>query len=61
MNKTKPFYLSKTYIANFIVAFIFLVPEKYKGFVLSPEVQTLTFALINFILRAITKDKITLT
>lgn len=61
MNQSKPFYLSKTYISNLILASAFLIPEKYRGFAISPEVQTIAFAVMNFALRAVTKDKVTLT
>lgn len=60
MNNSKAFYLSKTYWVNLILACAFLIPEKYRGFAVSPEVQALVFTGINFILRALTKDRVTL-
>lgn len=58
--QSKPFYLSKTYWVNLVMLLVVFIPEQYKPIAMSPEVQALGFAVVNFILRAVTKDKVTL-
>lgn len=56
----KRWYLSKTLAIN-AVAFIALVLQaKYGKEVLSPEVQGMIIAAINFVLRCLSQDKLTL-
>ncbi len=57
---SKPIYQSKTYWANIIMAGAVLLPEQYRPFAMSPEVQALMFMGVNLILRAVTKDKVSL-
>jgi hypothetical protein len=58
--KSKPFYYSKTYWANIIMAGAVILPEQYKPLAMSQEVQAIMFLVVNGILRAVTEDKVTL-
>lgn len=53
----KKFYQSKTFWAN-VIAIIGLSAQIKYGYVVSPEIQTLTLALINLVLRSYTKQPI---
>jgi hypothetical protein len=55
----KPFYQSKTFWINVIAMASLAVQCKY-GFIISPEEQVAVLGVINLILRAITKEEITL-
>lgn len=55
----KPIYKSKTFWVNAIAVASMLVQAKY-GFVVSPEEQLCVLGVINLILRAVTKEEITL-
>ncbi len=62
MNEVKkPIYLSKTFWTNVIlvVALPFL-PESIKSLVSSPEALGSIFAIVNVVLRLVSKDKVTL-
>ena len=54
----KKFYLSKTFWVN-ILAVIALVIQSQFGYVISPETQVSILAVLNILLRAITKTEIT--
>lgn len=58
--QSKPFYLSKVYWTNILMAGVCLLPEQYRGFALSADVQALAFTGVNLVLRAVTKDNLTL-
>ena len=60
MEPTKSPLLSKTLWINVIMAALAFVPVANTWVVAHPEVTMLFFAGVNFLLRLITKDKITL-
>lgn len=51
----KRWYTSKTLWIN-LIAVIALLVQSYTSFVISPEIQTAALALINFVLRLVTKQ-----
>ena len=53
----KPWYKSKTIWVN-LVAFIGLITQSQMGFVIDAETQVGIIAVINLILRAITKEQL---
>lgn len=53
----KRFYLSKTFWVN-VIALIALVVQSLTTFVLSPEAQVSILAVVNVLLRLITKEPI---
>lgn len=53
----KKFYLSKTLWVNVVAAVAIAVQTKY-GFAIGPEYQTIIVALLNLVLRSVTKEKI---
>lgn len=58
---TKPWYLSKTLWTNFILTvLVFIVPESIGQYLRNPEILAGTFAVVNFLLRFITKKEITI-
>jgi len=54
---SKKFYLSKTFWIN-ILAIVALIIQTQTGFVFSPEAQVSVLALLNIVLRAVTKAPI---
>jgi len=57
--ETKKFYESKTFWVNIIAMVALVIQEKY-GFVIAPEEQVAVIAIINLVLRAITKKPLEL-
>jgi len=57
MIELKKWYKSKTLWANIIYLIALLVQEKY-GFIISVEEQLAVLAIINLILRAVTKEEL---
>lgn len=58
--ESKPAYLSKTVWTNLILMVILpFLPESAKSFV-TPENVSYLFVAVNFLLRIISKDKVTL-
>jgi len=57
MIELKKWYKSKTLWANIIYLIALLVQEKY-GFIISVEEQLAILAIINLILRAVTKEEL---
>jgi len=57
MIELKKWYKSKTLWANIIYLIALLVQEKY-GFIISIEEQLAVLAIINLILRAVTKEEL---
>jgi hypothetical protein len=57
---TKPAYLSKTIWGNLLVALLPLVPGLEEIFKVNPWLHEGLFLAANFVLRAVTKDKLTL-
>lgn len=55
MNNTKAWYLSKTLWLNVIAVLALLLQTRF-GFVIDPETQTALLAVVNVILRAITRQ-----
>jgi len=55
VDETKPWYYSKTLWVNFI-ALLALLIQAMSGFVVAPEEQAAIIVVINLILRAITKQ-----
>jgi len=60
MSGTKPFYLSKTLWIN-VIAVMALLFQLKLGFLISPEEQIAILAVINLIVRAITKEELSFT
>ncbi len=58
--ETKPIYLSKTVWANVILAAAAFIPAVNEYLQANPEILGLGFALVNTLLRLITKDKVEL-
>ncbi len=59
MNNQKEVWKSKTFWVNIIALVVFLIQIIWdKNFVIPPEVQGSILAVINFILRLITKEEI---
>ena len=58
MNPTKPWYLSKTLWINGL-AFIGMIVQSTTGFIVDPAIQATALAVINFIVRLITKKELT--
>jgi hypothetical protein len=57
----KPWYLSKTLWTNIIMGvLVYVLPENLAGPLKSPEVVAGIFSGINFVLRIVTKDKLTI-
>lgn len=54
----KKFYLSRTFWVN-ILAVIALIVQSQFGYIISPETQVSILAVLNILLRAITKTEIT--
>jgi len=57
--ETKKFYESKTFWVNIIAMVALIIQAKY-GFVVAPEEQVAALAIINLVLRAITKKPLEL-
>lgn len=55
----KPWYKSKTLIANLIAAIALFVQSEY-GFVVDPQVQGYLLVVINSVLRLVTKEEVSL-
>ena len=55
--ESKKFWLSKTFWIN-ILAIAALIIQTQTGFVFSPEAQVSVLALLNIVLRAVTKSPI---
>jgi hypothetical protein len=60
LSETKPFYLSKTLWIN-IIAVMALLFQLKLGFLIAPEEQIAILAVINLIVRAITKEELSFT
>lgn len=57
---TKPVYLSKTIWSNLIIALLPLFPVVSEIFKANPWLHESIFLVANLVLRAVTKDKLTL-
>ncbi len=61
METQKPIYLSKTFWTNVIMVILLpFMPESIKSYLSSPEALATVFAIVNVVLRLISKDKVTL-
>lgn len=59
MNNQKEFWKSKTFWINTIAMIVFLVQIFWdQNFIIQPQVQGAILAVINFILRLVTKEEI---
>lgn len=54
----KSLWLSKTFWVNIIAIIAIIIQYKFTGFVLTPEIQASILAVVNIILRLITKKEI---
>ncbi len=61
MENLKPFYLSKTFWTNVLMfVVVYFLPESIKPMIQNPETLASIFAVVNIILRFVTKDKVTI-
>jgi hypothetical protein len=54
---TKPWYTSKTLWTNIIASVAFFVQAQF-GWVVSPDLQVQALAILNIVLRAVTKSSL---
>ena len=53
----KKWYLSKTFLVNFLAAIAIAVQGQY-GFIIPPESQAYAIVGLNFLLRLVTKEQV---
>lgn len=59
MNESKKFWQSKTFWVNVLSA-LGIIVQSQTGFIIDPSIQALGLTVVNGILRAITKEPLTL-
>lgn len=60
MDSSKPFYTSKTFWVNLIVALAAIFPPAQEYITAHPEVAVTVISVVNLVLRVVTKDAVTI-